>query len=639
MNDRVRYCGVEDMNYCPNIGKIEVIKIPEFSDISINDAIEFYNIDICFKKCKKLDKWSNNKYEEYKNKSKELSSIFYKFFNEIDGCEIVEQYPTIETLYCECFWEIFDNLRIYRKLDSTLFRKLIHQKHIPPYTIFSYKKIVEKYGNVLKDYILEYESCIRLVLEWFYEDKQKIFLPKEFTSEDLNIYLDKYISGDHVHPFNLKRIKNIKDKRPLQVDDIIRIKAKRRYEQEANQMFDSKKNVKIEYGVNIEFTPNIDELVLYKNNSNIITISYNSNWLLENTQTKDILANFIYLFDYVDKPQMRSNHINKLSKLSLFENMLLDQSSMVYPTGEAFNFIQMISLGQIQNYYYLLNSTDIRLEDFIENYFINYIHEEFECPRIKIKLPSKYTSFSEKCSIALTTFESILKQYNAFVENGDIDYELISISSKPISIGTIKSLVTGKYIYSNSKILNNINSSLFSSQSNLLSINKVDNKDYSSFIELIYEEEIYLDDFVEYQKDGLNILVKNKIINILSDNRLVIDNLDKITIFRDIYENYVISKHHYNEKSVKIIDELVKNKLFKEESTLFSKTEADYLDYILNNKKYVNGLQLRNKYLHGTQQSIEDESYHEKNYFIILNIIILLILKINDDLCLKYSEY
>ena len=61
--------------------------------------------------------------------------------------------------------------------------------------------------------------------------------------------------------------------------------------------------------------------------------------------------------------------------------------------------------------------------------------------------------------------------------------------------------------------------------------------------------------------------------------------------------------------------------------------ESDYLNYILNNK-YSNSLFLRNMYLHGTQL-VDNEVLHKSNYMIILRLFVLVIIKINDELCLK----
>ena len=66
---------------------------------------------------------------------------------------------------------------------------------------------------------------------------------------------------------------------------------------------------------------------------------------------------------------------------------------------------------------------------------------------------------------------------------------------------------------------------------------------------------------------------------------------------------------------------------------MFSKHEADYFDFYLNKATFNNGNDLRNMYLHGSQpNALEDEKIHEKNYWIILKLFVLCVLKINDDL-------
>ena len=54
---------------------------------------------------------------------------------------------------------------------------------------------------------------------------------------------------------------------------------------------------------------------------------------------------------------------------------------------------------------------------------------------------------------------------------------------------------------------------------------------------------------------------------------------------------------------------------------------------MLNMHKFSNGLDLRNKYCHGNNPI--DENVSENNYYQILKIVCLVIIKINDEFC-KY---
>ena len=68
------------------------------------------------------------------------------------------------------------------------------------------------------------------------------------------------------------------------------------------------------------------------------------------------------------------------------------------------------------------------------------------------------------------------------------------------------------------------------------------------------------------------------------------------------------------------------------ESSLFSKTEQSYYNYFLNKSEFTNGIDLRNSYLHGTQANPDEMQKHEYAYFTYLKLIILTMLKIEDDL-------
>ncbi len=56
------------------------------------------------------------------------------------------------------------------------------------------------------------------------------------------------------------------------------------------------------------------------------------------------------------------------------------------------------------------------------------------------------------------------------------------------------------------------------------------------------------------------------------------------------------------------------------------------IDYYLNKRSFINGHDLRNKYLHGTSTSHDNEHTHYKNYLHALRLLVTIMIKINDDL-------
>ena len=74
------------------------------------------------------------------------------------------------------------------------------------------------------------------------------------------------------------------------------------------------------------------------------------------------------------------------------------------------------------------------------------------------------------------------------------------------------------------------------------------------------------------------------------------------------------------------------------ESTLFSRNEQDYFNYYLNMSEFIDGYDIRNSNLHGTQIGDRKSDIHYSRYLQILLLIILIVIKINDDICLSESE-
>jgi hypothetical protein len=83
-----------------------------------------------------------------------------------------------------------------------------------------------------------------------------------------------------------------------------------------------------------------------------------------------------------------------------------------------------------------------------------------------------------------------------------------------------------------------------------------------------------------------------------------------------------------------IIDELFDLEFVRYENTLFSIPEQEYFDYHLNQARFNNGLDLRNKYSHTQVISIKNKDIHLYNYFQFLKLFTIMVIKINDEFIL-----
>ena len=136
-----------------------------------------------------------------------------------------------------------------------------------------------------------------------------------------------------------------------------------------------------------------------------------------------------------------------------------------------------------------------------------------------------------------------------------------------------------------------------------------------------------LQDFLKKQQ------IKNYI-HIDCNEFIKITNNKLITILKDLHENEAINYWKYPISYRNEIDKLIDKQMVEAESSLLSRPEQDYFNYYLNKSSFNNSLDLRNMYVHGTQSNdSDDENVHYTNYITFLKLFVLIIIKINDDLC------
>lgn len=635
---RVKYYESNDNFYIYNLTKIESIEIPSFDAIDINDAIEFFEIKSYFDKGTRSKDWTDEQYRVYQDKSNQLYRLTIRFINGINDESIIEQYESVDVDYCSSFWRVFDICKLYKNISPNIFDQLIHTSHISPFELFLYKNIVDKYGDVLKRYLLKNDYTIKIILHYYEQDYiegcQRLYLPKEVSGEEIVAYFDSYIDSEHVNTNNLKVITQMKFSKQFPVSDELKLKAKRRYDQEIENMFST--GVSFQHGIQIELSQDQTKEKNFRKNGNDFCISYSTKWLLETLDYPSVLNNFIYIFDFVDVQQMRCQHVIKKRQTGIFDHIFQSQSSRVYPVNTAFKSGDGLANIQMNAYYHFLQKHNIRLEEVLQWFFSDYLHDEFGCSKMRLSFPSEGATYIEMCSTIITIFESAIKQFIQYVKHREIDFELLAMSTSSVKIDAIPSLIENKYLYGDGCDYQSYTFWLFSDQCIFSYIQHIDEqkRNYNNFYELIKVEKVFLADYSENDWSSFFKMEGEDIIRISPEGLITLGNSIKLNILKDLYDNDVISRWHYPQNAQPVFDELITNGIVKGKSSLLSEPEVHYFNYVLNNSEYCNGLAIRNKYAHGIQQAIDDEMSHKQNYFMLLKLFVILAIKINDDFCL-----
>lgn len=635
---RVKYYSTNDLSagfYLKRIEDIICNFVVEKKIVDINEIIELYNIQQLFHNRIYSIHWTKQQLNDYSEIVSNFSKVIGEFFSGINIDTIESMFDTIYYDYRNDFWKLIEKHKVYDKISVEQFRKIILNKHFILNDVLKCKNIVKKFSGEIITYMEKNPFCAEIILSYYLEKHDRniesLYFPVKLSNEKKTLILDKYIASNSSNINYLKLIFESNSTNNLRLPDRLKLKAKRKYDEEIETLF--KEGTGFEYGAKVSFSNKIDEEFKFETDDNrILSVLYSAKWIKENLDYPTLLNNFIYLFGYTDL-QFRSLHVSKESQMSIIEKYLGIKGRKEYPTGIAFQQIQMLAQLQMIGYCNELEKYNIFLEDIIEWFFCNYLEEEFNVKGFCFNKSSHTVSYLEKCRNIAAEFDNILKRFKIYCEDGEIDDELLHISTEHIFIKDIPSMLSNKYIYPCGNDYQTISNLLFSDQSIIHYLPKLSNN-YNSFYCLLEKENVYYDMFEDYQIPSIDWLIDHNIIKIDNKKRIM-PYWEKIKILNELYQHDVVC-FSYMKKYQSIIMELNKMGLVQFSSSLFSRPEQDYYNYLFNKSEFDNGLDIRNSYTHGTQRV--DENQNKQDYFIFLRIMILIVIKINEEFCLKYPK-
>lgn len=503
--------------------------------------------------------------------------------------------------------------------------------------------MVNRYNAVLRDFLLAYPQSAEILLS-IYEGKddfgrEKVkYLPQSLTVQDKEKIVSNYIDNEDSNLNYLRLIIIARDRDNFKLSDKTRLKAKRKEKLETDKMFEEQKNISVQkHGMSIRFSENQEKIKELHIENLITNYSYSLDFIKQNNDIHNLFLNFIFLFEYLDN-QNRIDLINKINQMDSLERVIGIHSKSEYLQGFAFNRKEMTSYGQIIAYNTVINRLGESLEKVLQIVFTTIFKEKYNfANNARLSMPSASVSSFEKVRFLAPEFESVLKQFKLFVNDGEIDFELLQMTSTPSTIKDIPSLNADKYIYLNeaNKELVVCTNLFFSDQTLLAFVEPFKEKHYHNFFDLLANEEVDFNSYKDHQKSGINYLIEKGFIYIDKNGFVQITNIPRVLILKDLYENEFASFYHYPKAFQEEAKQMKADGMILFDSSLFSKQEQNYFNYYLNKSEFTNGLDLRNSYLHGTQADPEDREKHEYAYFTYLKLLTLVLLKIEDDLLIN----
>ena len=629
--DGIKYYGKNDMSIGWALEDSEE-KLQAFSSEStvenVNEAIELFNIAQLLDTEVRLRKWDEDTYNEYKAKSPLLMKLCAKFFSKINNDSFMEIEECVCISYLEDFWTLVEKFKVYERISKDTFKRFMEDSNPTLWVILKHKRIVDFFGRELSDVLRVSEQTPELIAHNFLEAGEKIryYFPKELLPSEYEGILKKYVESENPNPNYLHLIMIHNSTKECPISDKLKLYAKKAYHKywENNQA----SGTGIGYGVELSFG-DVPDVVSYEKDGYTIKYTYDIKWLEENLDYPTILNNFKFLFEYFDM-FWRCTFVAVESEMGVFEKDIGLKGKKEYIKGTSFNMCNMMSTLQMNAYYNFLQKNNISLELVIKWFFEVYLKEEFGAGGFVYNPSKNDASWLDKCRNIASEMDGVLKQYRMYVEDGQIDRELLEMSSEHIVLSMVPSFLENKYAYAESTDIHHQMHLLFSDQSTITYTEKTKSS-YNSFCLLIMSEEMRRSDFFEYQLPAIDWLIEKNVVYV-DDNEVLRLNRKYIVILADMYKHDVACVQYYG-KYKTILTEMKDSNDIRMESTLFSVPETNYLNYMLNRSEYSNGKDLRNKYIHSTYPMEEDVQMQD--YMDLLKIMIIIIGKVNEEFLLR----
>lgn len=605
--------------------------------LNINDFLERYHIKKYFDSELYLSHWTPSQINVFLTKIDEDIIEIGKFFSRINSENIEGLYMTVPHKYVESFWEIVNNHNVFLRISNNKLNEILRKEPYVINTLLQFKSIVNHYDLILRDFLVDYDKSTEILLS-IYEinydyDIKKKFLPKSLTLQDKEQIILEYINSDNPNLNYIGLIQNAKHQNVFQLSAKTRLKAKHLHKKLLSSLFQNRNGAR--FGVSVAFSedvPSIIEKIL--DDDNIVNYRYSVQFIREHQESITLFQNFKLLFDYLDE-HGRITLISKNSDRGVTERLMGLRSRNEYVGGTLFFLSEMTSEAQLAGYDKVLDKIDIHLLNVLHDIYTLEFQTRYGFPKnARFSIPQENNSAFEKIKILAPEFESSLKQFKLFVEDGEIDFELLAISSLPVAIKDIPSLNESKYLYLNQKNIKvkQYISLFFSDQTLLAYVEPFKEKHYRNLCDLLVNEQIKYDNYEEYNKPQIDFLVDEGLLYLDKSSNILMKNFHRIMILKDLYENEFGSFYHYPASFQNEAKKMREEKLVYFESSLFSKPEQSYFNYYLNKSEFTNSLDLRNSYLHGTQGRAANDEAHISIYYKYLKLVVLAFLKIDDDL-------
>ena len=640
MKQRVHWFSLCDLSIGFHLPRIEEVLrdfYPEKEILDVNDVLELYEITKFVEQKVYPTSWG----PEELDKVPHIKPIVAKYFMQITKLDLPNVYRAIDLSYRDTFWEIIDVFDVRGVIDENSLRDSFNETW-ELRELLHRERLVNKNGILLRKLLMSNPHTAEWLLDEYVADHRvgshkQMFFPKQLTNEDVTQILEGYIDSDEPNINYVRLLKHTKIiHNTFKVSASTRLKAKRKAKLLNDKIFTGDNVTRMQYSHSVIIRPNAASKTVEYDEEGTECVVYDLDELV-NSSASDCLRLLRTHFDILSYFNLL-DLIPKESEEEPLERFLGIRSKRSYDLLRQFVQKEQISLLHMESLYFILSQHGKNLEDVISEYYDVYLKERFNYPSLKLSLPKHTDDWFTKCKLIYPEIESVAKQYQLYVENNDIDAELLELSD-PMKVTTVKSKLGVRYYLLNPenkdiKLLLNL---LFSDQAMLTYIEPYKDNRYKNFCHMMMNvKEVPYEAYPEYEHQALNALVSFGCIRIDDDGMIrVVDQFD-FTLYKLLYDYGVIPSYFKYTNNTCKIEKLIDKGWILPSHSLLTPKEQDYYSYYLDNERFDDGPAYRNCYAHANKvmKSVDDKE-HKYAYYRMLLLLMVLLLRIEDDLVQK----
>lgn len=639
MKHRVHWFSVNDLSvgfYLPRIEEILHDFKPGNEIRDVNDILELYEITKFVANKAYPKSWGHDKLSIVEHFKPNVA----KYFKQITKLDFPNIYRLVDICLRDTFWEVIDVFGIKGLIDENSLREAF-SKSWELRELMYRQNLVERHGSLMRKLLKSNPHSAEWLLDEYVAEHsaggyKSMFFPKDLTEEDVSKILEEYISSDDPNLNYVRLLEHTKMIHTFKVSPSIRLKAKRKAKLLNDKIFTSDSATRMHYAHSVIIRPNAASKTIEYDEKGTQCVVYDLEELV-NASASGCLRLLRTHFDVLSYLNLL-DLIPKESEVEPLERIFGIRSKRSYELLRQFVLKEQVSLLHMESLYFILSQHGKKLEDIISEYYNVYLKERFGYPSLALSLPKHENDWFTKCNAIFPVIESVAKQYQLYVENNEIDAELLEFT-EPMKATDVKSKTGIRYYKINSKSndIKYLLHLLFSEQETLTYIDPYKDNKYKNFCHMMLNvNEVPYDAYPKYEHPALHSLVNFGFIRIDDDGMIrVVDQFD-FTLYKLLYDYGVIPSYFMYANNTGKIEAMLDKGWVLPSDDLLTPKEQDYFSYYLNNEKFDNGPAYRNNYAHGNKvRSLEDDKEDKYAYYRMLLLLMVLLLRIEDDLVQK----